>query len=641
MANFYSSSSPRDSIERIERELDDEDLIQDLLDLVEIVCSFGDFRKTQKKECLNLVRWMKLVVLLLEEIAENEEPIPDCAYEQLCKLVKAFSAAKRVLRHCHDGSKVYLALEGESMMGRFRAVYEKLYEALDWMPYEELGISDEVQEQIELLTSQLKRCKRRNETQDMDLAMDLMVIFQNKKDRSAEIAVLERLAKKLELKNLFELRAETLAIKRLVNERNGQNPESSRQIIEVLRKLKQLAGIQTGTDPLSDVNMPKYLQKCPSLLIPNEFLCPISLEIMLDPVIIATGQTYERRSIQQWIDAGHRSCPKTRKALNHLQLAPNYALRNLILQWCEKHKVELQAKEPIIERDEVETKDHKEEIASLVQDLSSIHLDVQRKAVKKIRMLSKENPENRVLVAENGGISALVSMLHYPDSKIQENTVTALLNLSIDEGNKQLITKEGAIPAIIEVLKTGTIEAKENSAAALFSLSMIDENKLAIGNCGGISPLVELLATGTIRGKKDATTALFNLLLNNKNKPRAIDAGIVPALLHLLENRSIGMIDEALAIFLLLASHPEGRHKIGNISFIEILVSLVKEGTPKNKECALSVLHELGSYNSSLVLTALQYGIYDHLVEVEVDGTNRAQRKANSLLQLIKKKEEM
>lgn len=33
-------------------------------------------------------------------------------------------------------------------MSRFHAVYDKLYEALDDVPYDELGISDEVKEQV-------------------------------------------------------------------------------------------------------------------------------------------------------------------------------------------------------------------------------------------------------------------------------------------------------------------------------------------------------------------------------------------------------------------------------------------------------------------------------------------------------------
>lgn len=33
-------------------------------------------------------------------------------------------------------------------MGRFHAIYEKLLQVLDGMPYDEIGISDEVKEQV-------------------------------------------------------------------------------------------------------------------------------------------------------------------------------------------------------------------------------------------------------------------------------------------------------------------------------------------------------------------------------------------------------------------------------------------------------------------------------------------------------------
>lgn len=321
-------------------------------------------------------------------------------------------------------------------------------------------------------------------------------------------------------------------------------------------------------------------------------------------------------------------------------MAPNYALKNLITQWCEKNNFKLPKQDDPAPSDFCST-EHKEEIASLVGKLSSSMLEVQREAVKKIRMLSKENPENRILIAKCRGIPPLVQLLSYPDTKILEHAVTALLNLSIDEANKKLIAKEEAIPAIIEILESGSIEARENSAAALFSLSMLDENKVMIGLSNGIPPLVDLLQNGTIRGKKDAITALFNLSLNQANKVRALDAGIVPPLLHLLDDKNLGMVDEALSIFLLLASHPEGRPKIGQLSFIETLVEFIREGTPKNKECATAVLLELSSNNSSFILAALQYGVYEHLTELANNGTNRAQRKANALLQLISKTEHL
>ncbi|GMN50091.1 hypothetical protein TIFTF001_019243 [Ficus carica] len=611
---------------------DENDVVGEMMGLIRTVGSYSEYRKTLSKECSNLVRRLQLLVPLLEEIRENDTVLNSAnAFNSLVNLKASLRPAKKLLKDCHCGSKIYLALEREAVMGRFHAVYEKLNLALDEMPYDELGISVEVKEQVELMHMQLRRARRRSETQDMELAMDLMVVFSKKKDdRNADSAILERLANKLELHTIADLKEEAEAVRELVKRRR-HNAESLQQITDLLVKLREIAGINEAL--LVDGSVSKSLKRCPSSLIPHEFLCPITLEIMTDPVIVASGQTYERASIQKWLYSNRRTCPKTGQTLDHLSLAPNFALKNLIRQWCELNHFELPRKDPLLNPPFGCSAEIIEEISSLVKKLYSQHLDARREAIVKIRMLSKENPDNRILIANSGGIPPLVQLLSYPDSGIQEQTVTALLNLSIDEANKRLIAREGAIPAIIEILQSGTREARENSAAALFSLSMLDENKVIVGNLNGIPPLVELLRNGMIRGKKDAATALFNLSLNQANKSRAIKAGIIPPLLHLLEDRNLGMVDEALSILQLLASHPEGRREIGRLSFIETLVGIIRSGTPKNKECAASVLLELGLNNSSFILAALQFGVYEHLVELARCGTSRAQRKANSLLQ--------
>lgn len=147
-----------------------------------------------------------------------------------------------------------------------------------------------------------------------------------------------------------------------------------------------------------------------------------------------------------------------------------------------------------------------EEISSLVQSLYSPHVNDKKDAILKIRVLSKESPDSRSMIANSGGIPPLVHMLTCTDNKdesdSQQQIVTALLNLTLEDANRRLIAREGAIPAIIQVLRNGTQEAKENSAAALFSLSVVDENKVEIGCCDGIPPLVNLLQSGTNRGKK-------------------------------------------------------------------------------------------------------------------------------------------
>lgn len=54
------------------------------------------------------------------------------------------------------------------------------------------------------------------------------------------------------------------------------------------------------------------------------------MELMNDPVMVATGHTYDRVCIERWLQQGNRTCPVTGMRLRHLELTPNFALRNAI-----------------------------------------------------------------------------------------------------------------------------------------------------------------------------------------------------------------------------------------------------------------------------------------------------------------------
>ena len=63
---------------------------------------------------------------------------------------------------------------------------------------------------------------------------------------------------------------------------------------------------------------------------PANFCCPISMDVMSDPVMIATGHTYDRGCIEKWFQSGHQTCPLSGQRLRHSELTPNIALRNVI-----------------------------------------------------------------------------------------------------------------------------------------------------------------------------------------------------------------------------------------------------------------------------------------------------------------------
>eukprot|EP00850_Spirogloea_muscicola_P002888 SM000011S19066 [mRNA] locus=s11:620713:624599:- [translate_table: standard] len=62
------------------------------------------------------------------------------------------------------------------------------------------------------------------------------------------------------------------------------------------------------------------------------FVCPITKEVMKEPVVTADGHTYERDAIARWLSERDMS-PMTNCKLLHKALTPNHALQSMIKEW--------------------------------------------------------------------------------------------------------------------------------------------------------------------------------------------------------------------------------------------------------------------------------------------------------------------
>ena len=80
---------------------------------------------------------------------------------------------------------------------------------------------------------------------------------------------------------------------------------------------------------------------------PNaDHLCPISRELMREPVTASDGHVYERASIERWIKEktkGNKKVPvrspKTGEPLESIKLIPAHMVRSQIIEWLEKYGI--------------------------------------------------------------------------------------------------------------------------------------------------------------------------------------------------------------------------------------------------------------------------------------------------------------
>ncbi|CAA0820430.1 U-box domain-containing protein 4 [Striga hermonthica] len=720
---------------------------------------------------------LKLLKTILDAVTDVEEEMLQSAFAGLLQSVD------EIRELCENWqplmSKIYFVLQVESLISKIRA---QSLQILELLKSSDENLVQKIQSTNSKQTSLVIKKAIKDHVEGPEASSD----------------DLAQVADSLGLKSNQELLIEAVALEKL-----KENAEQAEKTSEV-EDIDQMIAVVTHMHDLL-VSL-KQSELCNPVPIPADFCCPLSLELMTDPVIVASGQTYERAFIRDWIDLGLTVCPKTRQTLAHTNLIPNYTVKALIASWCDTNNVKLPdpvkttsklslllvnaeaggvrrinscgtpdrssssplTRSPIpspshprsfsdsftapptnghvsdaerasprssddrsdhsgernpnlsgadenppqghnrnnsassthsnsnrsqgtpVEGSDVSgelapdplpaaanTIPHREpdfpsrlemrargqalwrrptdrfsprlassspaaemrpelleienQVKRLVEDLKSESLDAQRNATSEIRLLAKHNMDNRIVIAGCGTIGFLVGLLRSPDLAVQENAVTALLNLSINDNNKSAIANAGAIEPLIHVLEHGSPEAKENSAATLFSLSVIEENKVKIGRSGAIKPLVDLLGNGTPRGKKDAATALFNLSINHENKARIVQAGAVRHLVELMDP-AFGMVDKAVAVLSNLATIHEGRAAIGQEEGIPVLVEVVELGSGRGKENAAAALLQLCTNSSRFCNRVLQEGAVPPLVALSQSGTPRAREKAQQLL---------
>jgi hypothetical protein len=222
---------------------------------------------------------------------------------------------------------------------------------------------------------------------------------------------------------------------------------------------------------------------------PEELRCPISLQLMYDPVIISSGQTYERVCIEKWFNDGHSTCPKTQQQLSHLSLTPNYCVKALIASWCEQNDFPVPDGPPgsfdvnwrlalsdseatgcvslesfdsinvksvkVVPLDNVRKEEPANNESGTLDDSSCYDFDmnegyrnlllmlhektnlhIQCRLVEQIRYLLKDDEEARIQMGSNGFAEALVQFLRNAvqdgNEKAQEIGAMALFNLAVN-----------------------------------------------------------------------------------------------------------------------------------------------------------------------------------------------------------------
>ncbi|RWR85261.1 E3 ubiquitin-protein ligase PUB23 [Cinnamomum micranthum f. kanehirae] len=383
--------------------------------------------------------------------------------------------------------------------------------------------------------------------------------------------------------------------------------------------------------------------------IPHYFLCPISLEIMRDPVTLCSGITYDRESIEQWIFCSkNKTCPITRQPLPDLDMTPNHTLRRLIQAWCVTNAANgierIPTPKPPVD---------KEQIIKLLEE--AMNAQTQIKSLLNLKEIASQSERNKRVIEAAGAVSTLSFIVKNNYTSIEEVTLdggiestragdealTILYNLQLsEEGLRNLAGKNADfIPSLVQVMQVGDYKSRAYATLLLKSIfKLLDPVHLLGLKVEVLQVIVDILRDQI---SHQATKAALEILIEvcpwGRNRIKAARAGAVSVLIELLldtdERRACEMI---LVVLDQLCKCAEGRAElVSHNAGIAIVTKKILRVSPVASERAVRILHSIATFsaNSTVIQEMLQVGVVSKLCFVlQVDCEMKNKLKAKEIL---------
>ncbi|OEL24450.1 E3 ubiquitin-protein ligase PUB23 [Dichanthelium oligosanthes] len=303
--------------------------------------------------------------------------------------------------------------------------------------------------------------------------------------------------------------------------------------------------------------------------VPRFFVCPISLEVMRDPVTLSSGITYDRDSIEHWVFTdGHGDCPVTKLPLgaDDLEPTPNHTLRRLIQAWCAAHAVErFPTPRPPVDADRVAAivdganrGGQPEQLAAL-RELADVVGESDRNrrcvegapgAVEFLVSVVKKHPastsSSKPLVGRSQEESVMYDALDSSKATSPEEAALSILHslkLSEETLKRVLDSSDDLVDTLASVLRWPSHRARTYGMHLLkAALAAMQPLRLSSASTELIEGVVRVVAdrTSSPKAVKLAVHVICRLCPWGRNRIKAVEAGAMAALVELLLNEGCG-----------------------------------------------------------------------------------------------------
>lgn len=391
--------------------------------------------------------------------------------------------------------------------------------------------------------------------------------------------------------------------------------------------------------------------------IPNHFRCPISLDLMKDPVTLSTGITYDRESIETWLESGNKTCPITNQVLTNLEPIPNHTIRRMIQEWCVENRsfgVE-RIPTPRIPVSSVLVSDI---LSKIMNARVREDRDGCEELVKKIKELAKDSERNRRCIVSNGAGNVLAATFEsFSNGSFDENLgvlegiLSALTCIfPLDSEAKSYLGSPSSLRCMIWFLKSKSLSGRRNAVLAIKELLSSDQNIIqGLSEIDGAMEELFKLVKEPIcpTTTKSSLIIIFHLFSSSSlpGKERIMakfaEMGLVSLLLEILVDSERSICEKALGVLDGICGCDEGREKAYSHALtIPIVVKKMLRVSDLATELSVSILWKLGKDEKReegvLHVEALQVGAFQKLLLLlQVGCSERTKEKATDLLKML------
>ncbi|KAG6773922.1 hypothetical protein POTOM_021266 [Populus tomentosa] len=566
---------------------------------------------------------MKLVDRVSKKFPEIEAARPRCSsgIQALGLLNKALEKARQHLQYCCDSSKLYLVGNNG---GCYCLKMSKIKELVgtDFSPIANngsnnvgcRGLISGCSLQMSQIIDDLRAAMFMPDSSVEEAGKAMLELLQQGNLGSqymvnSEIKAIQLAASRLHITSRKAILIEKRSIKKQLDKDGGNKPRKKGILNYLMFLLKKHGSLlieeQTETPKAQHEGL--FLQKNPSdtsfhrqynqvescvgceqyetqtdmfsrATPPEEFKCPISMRVMYDPVVIASGQTFERMWIQKWFDEGNDTCPKTKVKLAHCALTPNTTIKDLISKWCVKYGITIH--DPSIRAlrlldisiNSIASLSSSMDDLNLPLDISNISLGSLDASYSSDASQSKvANGSNLILVRENDYSYECHSYMNMNQQDLK--FLSGLAELSWDSQCKMVEDVKGCLLCNDQVCPS---LSSENFAEPLFRFLRDAREQQDIG----------------------AQRVGFQLLLSFVSKNRSGIPYLHEEAFNLLSSfLDSEVTEEVFAIFEVLSGYPYCRSKITACGALVSIRKMLDSHNKEFQELAIKILHNLSSNN--------------------------------------------